>query len=546
MRVRPWMSAVAVAAAVACRARLARARDLGDLLVERGIITQQDLEELRREAQPSPAARTKSAKHERSKREPTAPHGSPAAGDAVTGAAATASSSAGAAPPAHPLAPADPGTAATTHPAAPAAGVATTAIAVAATPPAPATSGDASLDALVKNEVSRQLPDWMRHFTLSTLIYMDWAYYLNTGYGPQFLTQLTPPGPGNDGFNSFDLTRSYINLVWKPSDRFTIRLTPNVYRELDTSAAVDTSKSSQVATNVNGNLSFRLKYGYMQVNDVWHGMNVRLGQMENPLIPWEEDLYGYRFVNLVPLNYLAYSSTDLGVAVQGPVEVDGTKWADYWLGFYNGSSFHALELNETRSPQGRVTIYPVAFEPAWKNLGLTYFMSYGYTNVAPDTQDAVIRRLAALLHYTNEYGGIAFEYDQTKNQNSFSNFFTGAAPPQTIPDPNDPSLRIPNPVAQLYTRILNPEAVGRGYSLFGHLNLWDSDFSLFGMWQRWYPNENVPNDPLDFDRVVGGVAWRATSWMRVAVDSQNLMYVNHGPAVPADTHAIFTNLEINY
>lgn len=541
MRVRPWMSAVAFAAAVACRARVARARDLGDLLVERGIITQQDLDELRREALASAGAKPKAPSR-----------AAPKARGATAAAAATGPSAA----PTVPAAGASVATgtrreapaSASASEAAPTRATATSEVAtlpVATTAPATA-SAEPSLDALVKNEVSRQLPDWMRHFTLSTLMYMDWAYYLNTGYGPQFLTQLTPPGPGNDGFNSFDLTRAYINLLWKPSDRFTIRVTPNVFRELDTSAAVDTSKSSQVATNVNGNLSFRLKYGYMQVNDVWQGMNVRLGQMENPLIPWEEDLYGYRFVNLVPLNYLAYSSTDLGVAVQGPVQVDGTKWAEYWLGFYNGSSFHALELNETRSPQGRVTLYPVAFDPAWKNLGLTYFMSYGYTNVAPDTQDAVIRRLAALLHYNNEYGGIAFEYDQTKNQNSFSNFFTGAAPPQTIPDPNDPTLRIPNPLAQLYTKILNPEAVGRGYSLFGHLNLWDSDFSLFGMWQRWYPNENVPNDPLDFDRVVGGVAWRATSWMRVAVDSQNLMYVNKGPAVPADTHAIFTNLEINY
>lgn len=525
MKVRPWMSTVALAAAVACRARIARARDLGDLLVERGIITKQDLDELRREAQ-APANQGPHAAKRASAKERSAPPVSAAGG--TTAAAGAPASHDGSAPVA-------------TSVSAPSVTTTVTTPALAS-----AASDEPSLDKLVKSEVSRQLPEWMQHFTLSTLLYMDWAYYLNTGYGPQFLTQLTPPGPGNDGFNSFDLTRAYINLVWKPSERFTIRVTPNVYRELDTSATVDTSKSSQVATNVNGNLSFRLKYGYMQVNDVWHGMNVRLGQMENPLIPWEEDLYGYRFVNLVPLNYLAYSSTDLGVAVQGPVDVDGTKWADYWLGFYNGSSFHALELNETRSPQGRVTLYPAAFDPVWKKLGVTYFMSYGYTNVAPDTQDAVIRRLAALLHFDNRYGGIAFEYDQTKNQNSFANFFTGAAPPQTIPDPNDPTVKIPNPLAQLYTKILNPEAVGRGYSLFGHLNLGESDLSLFGMWQRWYPNENVPNDPLDFDRLVGGIAWRATPWMRVAVDSQNLMYVNKGPAVPADTHAIFTNLEINY
>jgi hypothetical protein len=268
--------------------------------------------------------------------------------------------------------------------------------------------------------------------------------------------------------------------------------------------------------------------------------------MENPLIPWEEDLYGYRFVNLVPLNFLAYSSTDLGIGVLGPVKVGGVRYADYWIGVYNGSSFHSAEFNEKRSPQGRVSVYPLAAMPGFENLGATYFMSYGYTNVAPDTSDAVIRRMAALVHYTGKYGGLAFEWDRTRNENSFNNFFSGAAPRQTIPDPNNPGQMIPNPLVAEYSSILNPTAIGQGFNLFGHLNVFDYPFSLFGMWQRWYPNLDVDNDPLDFDRVIFGVAWQAQSWLRLAVDNQNIMYFNSGPSVPADTHAIFTNLEINY
>lgn len=481
--------------ALAVRAAGAGAKDLGDLLVERGVITKDDLEQLRREAQNQPAAS----------------QSSPTSGAVV-----------------HPG-----GTAITT--------TTTTSGAVA---PQPVSTED--LNSLVRSEVEHQLPDWLKHFKLSTLIYMDWAYYFKTGFGPQFLTQETPPGPGNDGFNSFDLTRAYINLWWKPTDRFTIRVTPNVFREVDTSSTVNTSKSSQVATNVNGNLTYRLKYGYLQVNDVFQGMNIRMGQFENPLVSWEEDLYGYRFVNLVPLNYLAYSSADLGIAMLGPVNVDGVHWADYWLGVYNGSSFHSVEFNEKRSPQGRITVYPAATVDSLKNLGLTYFMSYGYTNVAPDTPDAVVKRIAALAHYTNKWGGIAFEFDQTRNENNFANFFTGAAPPQNIPDPADPSKTIPNPIAVLYSKILNPSAPGQGYNLFAHLNLGDSPFSLFGMWQRWYPNTNVTSDPLDFDRIVAGVAYQPESWLRVAVDSQNLVYLHKGPAVPNATTALFTNLEINY
>ncbi len=237
---------------------------------------------------------------------------------------------------------------------------------------------------------SNALPEWLSHFKLGTLIYGDWAAYPKTGWGPQFLTQLNPPGPGNNGFNSFDLTRTYINLLWTPNERYTIRLTPNIFREVGSASAFKNSSQSSVGSNLNGNLTFRLKYGWLQMNNVlYEGQHIRIGQIENPLVPWEEDLYGFRFVNLVPLNFFAYSSTDLGVAALGPIRFNGIKYGDYWLGVYNGSSFHAAELNETRSPQGRVTLYPFAGTPALAGLGVTGFGSYGYTNVAPDTKDAV-------------------------------------------------------------------------------------------------------------------------------------------------------------
>lgn len=387
----------------------------------------------------------------------------------------------------------------------------------------------------------------LKQVELSTLIYADWAYYTHTGYGPQFLTQINPPGPGNDGFNSFDLTRTYLNFIWKPSDHFTIRVTPNIYREVAPAGTVNTSQSSSVSTNLNGNLGLRLKYAYLQLSDLLlPGQQVRLGQIENPLVPWEETLYGFRFVNLVPLNFLAYSSTDLGIATFGPVTVNGARYADYWFGIYNGSSFHSAEFNEKRSPQGRVTLYPFAETPALAGLGVTGFFSYGYTDVAPDTPDAVIKRLAGLVHYSSPRVGLAFEVDGTHNNNNFANFFSAAGPPSTIPDPMHPGQTLPNPIFQLYSGILNSSAPGFGYSVFGHLDVSDTPFTLFGLWQRWYPNTNVTDDPLDADRFVGGVAYRVFDWLRFAVDSQNLVYFQHGPAVPTDVHAFFTNLEIDY
>jgi hypothetical protein len=408
-------------------------------------------------------------------------------------------------------------------------------------------SGAASAPATSVTTQEGGWPEFLNHFKLSTLIYGDWASYPRTGWGPQFLTQLNPPGPGNDGFNSFDLTRTYLNFLWTPNDRYTLRITPNIFREVGTASAFNNSSRSSVGSNINGNLTFRLKYGWLQRNNVFYeGQNIRIGQIENPLVPWEEDLYGFRFVNLVPLNFFAYSSTDLGVAAFGPIRLHEVKYGDYWAGVYNGSSFHAAEYNEKRSPQGRLTLCPFAANPALTDLCLTGFGSYGYTNVSPDTKDAVVRRLAGLVHYSAQHWGLAFEFDETRNNNTVGNFFSGSGPLAQVPDPITPGKTIANPVLQVYNSILNPKAIARGYSLFGHWDIGATPFTLFGMWTRWYPNIHVAHDPLDSDRVVAGVAYRVNDWLRIALDSQNFIYLNHGPRGQKDIHAIFTNFEINY
>jgi hypothetical protein len=82
--------------------------------------------------------------------------------------------------------------------------------------------------------------------------------------------------------------------------------------------------------------------------------------------------------------------------------------------------------------------------------------------------------------------------------------------------------------------------------VFGHWDVGNTPFTLFGMWTRWLPNMSVAHDPIDSDRVVFGVAYRATSWLRVALDSQNFIYLHHGPSGQQDIHAVFANFEINY
>ena len=70
---------------------------------------------------------------------------------------------------------------------------------------------------------------WYKKISIGTLVYAEYRYYSHTGFGPQFLTQQVWPGPGNNSFNSFDITRTYLDFKFTPIDDVSMRVTPNMY-----------------------------------------------------------------------------------------------------------------------------------------------------------------------------------------------------------------------------------------------------------------------------------------------------------------------------
>lgn len=408
----------------------------------------------------------------------------------------------------------------------------------------------------------------------------DFAYYTHTGFGPQFLTQLNQDGPGNNGFNSFDITRTYINFLFTPLEEVTLRLTPNIYRQVDVSNAMNNGKNSAIASSSNGNLGFRLKYAYLDFNTLFNwspylrGGKVTAGQTTNPLVDWEEGLYGYRYVNLVPWNYLSLSSTYTGVTVHGPVNFNGVEYLDYHFGIFNTASFHAIETNDKKQLMGRVTWYPLGTTADRTGFGLTAFDDAGYATASPDSPSAPINRAAFLAHYQTPSRSllVSLEYDLGWNAFSVGNLFSGAGPADAI---SGATVTQPDPYANFtaVTKAILPSRGSHqeGYAAFGHLALGDSPFALFGMFHYFKPNTNFPGtNPLDFYRIVGGVSYTVNSHLQVSLDDQNLTYFHHQftmtPAqisafspslaaanpngipniVPTSTNAIFINLLYNY
>lgn len=481
---------------------------------------------------------------------------------------------------------------------------------------------------LSNRDLTRQMaeirPAWRSYidnfqdkFRIGTLVYADYRFYTHTGFQPQELTQLNNPGPWNNNYNSFDLTRTYLNFYFFPTKDWTVRLTPNMYKTIGSSND-KIGQNTGLGSNLDGNLGVRMKYANLQYSGLWERLDipaledgkVTIGEIANPLVSWEEDLYGYRYVNLTPWNYLSLSSTQLGVSMEGPIKPfgDGKTYVDYGVGVFDNASFHAFEQTDTKQAMARISLYPLGNDWRFQGLGLTGFYNYGYGNTTPDTasiptalkgSNAHITRIAALLHYTAQQWGIAGEFDYGNNAFSLSNLFSGSGPADAFGSPTGTAVKsgsfAGNPSCTSATPCYNPASgfgaqtgawqallnSGRarqiGYDFFAHYHIPDTSLTAFGMFQWFLPNDKVTTDPLDFQRFIVGVSYQYNEYLRFALDSQNMLFYHNQmslpvsalekygyipgaklngqllPAsgsipflVPFDTHSIFLNVEFNY
>src|ERR1700691_5108899 len=410
-------------------------------------------------------------------------------------------------------------------------------------------------------------------FRVGALLYGDYRFYTHTGFQPQELTQLTNPGPYNDNYNSFDITRTYLNFYFFPTKDLTVRLTPNMYKTIGSSND-KVGQNTGFGSNLDGDLGVRMKYANLQYSGLWQKLNVPaladgrliIGETSNPLVAWEEDLYGYRYVNLTPWNYLSLSSTQVGINMEGSVKPfsDGKTYADYGLGVFDNSSFHAFEQTDEKQVMGHLSVYPFGNNWRFQGLGLTGFYNYGYGNTTPDTAsiptvlkgpNAKISRIAALMHYTAEQWGVAGEFDYGNNAFSAGNLFSGSGPADEFGFPTGKAVTsghiagnasctaaVPcyNPNSGVgaqtgaWTAILNSgQSRQIGWDMFGHFHIPGTALTPFGMFQWVLPNDEVtPGDSLDFMRFVVGVSYQYNEFLRFALDNQNVTYYHDQMSIP--------------
>ncbi|TAM81515.1 MAG: hypothetical protein EPN47_12225 [Acidobacteria bacterium] len=367
---------------------------------------------------------------------------------------------------------------------------------------------------------------------LGTTFYGSFSHYGDTGYAPAFQdSPTTQLGPGNSGLNTFEVNRAYINFYYTPNEHVTLRITPDIYRQSDNSYA------------------FRLKYAYVDFQKIFgkgafKDDKITFGQTTEPLVDWEEALSGYRYTYLVPWNYLSLSSTYSGARLRGPIEFNGKEYLDYDLGVFNTASFHSLETNDKKQVMGRLTVYPFGTTVDRTGLGFTAFEDYGYNTKLPSQVSTPLNRLSLLAHYQSHDKAyqIAFEYQLGRNATSTGNMFSGVGPA----------------AGSLFSTLAGTALAGthtrqQGFNVFGHARLGHSPFSLWGFYQNFQPNTNfqpssvgLTDNPLDFRRTVGGIAYKVTDHFDVAFGDQNFHWVHPQGRTGPDTNGIVVWTQFNY
>ncbi len=214
--------------------------------------------------------------------------------------------------------------------------------------------------------------------------------------------------------SEFEVRRAYINVTGNISDWVSFRITPDVAARQTTTVA-GLPGGAAVATNFDGSLTIRLKYGYGQVNldkVTTHGTWVRFGQHQTPFLAFYEDnIYRYRFQGTLFEEREGFlSSSDVGLSGRFVFPND---YGEVHVGYYNGDTYTKTEVNDQKAFQIRGTLRPFPKAKVAKGIRLTLF----YDNDAP-VKNASRDRFIAAGTFECKYLNLGFDYLSTKDQSS--------------------------------------------------------------------------------------------------------------------------------
>jgi hypothetical protein len=181
----------------------------------------------------------------------------------------------------------------------------------------------------------------------------------------------------SDEFNAFDVTRGYLNVQARLSNRVRARFTPEVRRVIDATLAES--------------LALRLEYAYLEVAAT-EATSFTFGMQETPWLTFEESINRYRVQGTMfaERQGLIPGPSDIGAGMR--YRGNGL---ELQVGVYNGEGHERFEKDKYKSAQGRVTFGP--FSPDGSG-GVRISGFYSYGKYAADRPRNVAIGMASYEH----------------------------------------------------------------------------------------------------------------------------------------------------
>jgi len=219
--------------------------------------------------------------------------------------------------------------------------------------------------------------------------------------------------------NQFTLKRGYITFKNQFSEKLSVRYTQDI--------TLDEEGSDK------GNIEMRLKYCYLNYafDDFlfFSEPNFEAGLVHRPWLDFEQKINPYRVQGKMFLERAGLmNSADFGLTFSSLLggEMDESyqkrvnskypgRYGSLSVGVYNGGGYHALENNQSKNIEGRLTLRP--FPESLPGLQFTYNMAYGKGNTSL-SPDFILN--SGFASYENSFLTLTFQYHSARGNSSGS------------------------------------------------------------------------------------------------------------------------------
>ncbi len=284
-----------------------------------------------------------------------------------------------------------------------------------------------------------------------------------------------------DDFNLFQIKRGYLNFQTDLNDKFSARITPDITQDKEGDGK--------------GDIELRLKYLYLKYkfnsNAILSRPVLVFGLNQRPWIDFEQHINPYRVQGrMFAERSRILNSADFGVTFTSLLgggmsetyqkkvnDKEPGRYGSIALGVYNGGGYHAIEENENKTFETRITLRPLPdFLPGFQ---VSYTGAYGKGNISASPD----------FYFNNVFFSMQQEYFTATSQ-----YMWGTGNSSGSYD------ELP------YT----------GHSFFANAYIPNTKFELFGRYDRF--NLGSEGDVSERSSFIGGVAYSIVGKSKLLLD----------------------------